>query len=305
MKKIGVTGGSGFIGQHLIKYLLKKNYKIKSCDLINPKNIILNNKNFIFKKIDIYDEKTLLSFFSDVDCIIHLAASLGVQNTEKNSLDCLDINILGTKKILNVVKKNKIKKFIFSSSSEVYGDQKKFPLREDYEFRVKSTYALSKITSEFYVRSYSKKFNLNCNIVRFFNVYGEDQKKNFVIPKFIDLLSKSKNLLVYGKGNQVRAFCNINDAVYGLYSVLRKGKKNQVYNIGNNKEVISINELAKKIKNLAKSNVKIIKTNFKNSDRTKEREIFKRYPDLKKIKKDTGFVPRISLDEGIKNLLKK
>ena len=93
--------------------------------------------------------------------------------------------------------------------------------------------------------------------------------------------------------------------VYGLYSVLRKGKKNQVYNIGNNKEVISINELAKKIKNLAKSNVKIIKTNFKNSDRTKEREIFKRFPDLKKIKKDTGFVPRISLDEGIKNLLKK
>ena len=196
MKKIGVTGGSGFIGQHLIKYLLKKNYKIKSCDLINPKNIILNNKNFIFKKIDIYDEKTLLSFFSDVDCIIHLAASLGVQNTEKNSLDCLDINILGTKKILNVVKKNKIKKFIFSSSSEVYGDQKKFPLREDYEFRVKSTYALSKITSEFYVRSYSKKFNLNCNIVRFFNVYGEDQKKfcyteiyrSFVkIKKFVSL----------------------------------------------------------------------------------------------------------------------
>ena len=78
---------------------------------------------------------------------------------------------------MNVVKKNKIKKFIFSSSSEVYGDQKKFPLREDYEFRIKSTYALSKITSEFYVRSYSKKFNLNCNIVRFFNVYGEDQKK--------------------------------------------------------------------------------------------------------------------------------
>ena len=63
MKKIGVTGGSGFIGQHLIKYLLKKNYKIKSCDLINPKNIILNNKNFLFKKIDIYDEKTFLSFF--------------------------------------------------------------------------------------------------------------------------------------------------------------------------------------------------------------------------------------------------
>ena len=114
--------------------------------------------------------KLFYLFFSDVDCIIHLAASLGVQNTEKNSLDCLDINILGTKKILNVVKKNKIKKFIFSSSSEVYGDQKKFPLREDYEFRIKSTYALSKITSEFYVRSYSKKFNLNCNIVRFFNV---------------------------------------------------------------------------------------------------------------------------------------
>ena len=164
-------------------------------------------------------------FFSDVDCIIHLAASLGVQNTEKNSLDCLDINILGTKKILNVVKKNKIKKFIFPHHLK-YTAIKKISFREDYEFRVKSTYALSKITSRILCQIIFKKFNLNCNIVRFFNVYGEDQKKNFVIPKFIDLLSKSKNLLVYGKGDQVRAFCNINDAVlWTLFSSQERKKK--------------------------------------------------------------------------------
>lgn len=305
MKKIGITGGSGFIGQQIINYLLKKNYKVKSCDLVKPKKSLLKNVNYKFKKINIFDEKSLSTFFSDVDCLIHLAASLGVKNTEKNSLDCLDTNIIGTKKILNVVKRNKIKKFIFSSSSEVYGDQKKFPLEEDFELKIKSIYALSKITSEYYVKSYSKKFNINYNIVRFFNVYGENQKKNFVISKFINLLSKSKNLTVYGKGNQIRAFCNVIDAVHGLYLIIIKGKKNQIYNIGNNKEPISMYKLAMKMKKLSMSNVKVLKTNFKNSDRTKEREIFKRYPDLKKIKKDTGYAAKISLDEGITQILKK
>ena len=103
MKKIGITGGSGFIGQQIINYLLKKNYKVKSCDLVKPKKSLLKNVNYKFKKINIFDEKSLSTFFSDVDCLIHLAASLGVKNTEKNSLDCLDTNIIGTKKILNVV----------------------------------------------------------------------------------------------------------------------------------------------------------------------------------------------------------
>ena len=304
MKKIGITGGSGFIGHQIISLLLEKKYKVKSCDLAKPKNFLLKNKNFQFKKINLFDEKKLSTFFSDVDCVIHLAAYLGVLNTEKNPLECLDTNILGTKSILNVISKNKIKKFIFSSSSEVYGDQDKFPIKENFEYKIKSNYALSKITSEFYVKSYAKKYNFNYNSVRFFNVYGSGQKTNFVISKFINQVSNSKNLSVYGDGTQVRAFCNVKDAARGLFLTLIKGKKNTVYNIGNNDEPISMYNLAKRVKDLSNSNVKIVKIKFDKSDRLKEREIFKRYPDLKKIKKDTGYMPKISLDDGIIQLLK-
>ena len=304
MKKIGITGGSGFIGHQIISLLLEKKYKVKSCDLAKPKNFLLKNKNFQFKKINLFDEKKLSTFFSDVDCVIHLAAYLGVLNTEKNPLECLDTNILGTKSILNVISKNKIKKFIFSSSSEVYGDQDKFPIKENFEYKIKSNYALSKITSEFYVKSYAKKYNFNYNSVRFFNVYGSGQKTNFVISKFINQVSNSKNLSVYGDGTQVRAFCNVKDAARGLFLTLIKGKKNTVYNIGNNDEPISMYNLAKRVKDLSNSDVKIVKINFDKSDRLKEREIFKRYPDLKKIKKDTGYKPKISLDDGIIQLLK-
>ena len=305
MKKIGITGGSGFIGHQVTSLLLKMNYKIKSCDIYEPKKIFLSNKNYKFKKINLFDKKKLEIFFSDVDCVIHLAASLGVLNTEKNPLECLNVNILGTKAVLDVVRKNKIKKIIFSSSSEVYGDQEKFPIKENFKFQIKSNYALSKIASEFFVRSYAKKYGFNYNIVRFFNVYGANQKKNFVISKFINQVLKLKDLSVFGNGNQIRSFCNVEDAARGLSLVLNKGKKNEIYNIGNNGEPITMLNLAKKIKKLSNSKVKIVKVDFENSDRSIDREIFKRYPDLTKIKKHTGYKPNISLDDGIKKLLKK
>ena len=270
-----------------------------------PKKVFLKNKNYEFKKINLFDKSKLLNFFSDVDCVIHLAASLGVYNTEKNPLECLDVNILGTKVVLDVVKKNKIKKIIFSSSSEVYGDQEKFPIKENSEYKIKSNYALSKITSEFFVKSYAKKFGFFNNKIRFFNVYGINQKKNFVIPKFINQIFRSQNLSVIGDGSQVRSFCNVEDAVRGLLLVMIKGKKNETYNVGNNREPISILNLAKKIKKLSNKKIKIKKIDFRKSDRSKDREIFKRYPDLSKIKKHTGYIPKINLDDGIKILLKK
>ena len=113
-----------------------------------------------------------------------MAASLGVLNTEKNNLDCLETNIIGTKNVLEISVKNNIKKFIFASSSEIYGEQKKFPISEEAEPKFKSIYGLSKITAENYVKSYNQKYKMKYNIIRYFNVYGEDQRQDFVISKF-------------------------------------------------------------------------------------------------------------------------
>ena len=159
-----------------------------------------------FFKSSILNEKKLNFASKGVDTIIHLAALMGVQNTDKNSVDCLDINILGTKKILEAAKKNKIKNIIFTSSSEIYGDQSQFPIYEDFETRNKSVYAISKNAGEAYIKGYAKKYKINFNIIRFFNVYGPGQKNNFVISKFINNASTNQTLKIYGNGNQIRFF---------------------------------------------------------------------------------------------------
>ena len=149
------------------------------------------------------------------------------------------------------------------------------------------------------------KKKIKYNIIRFFNVYGNGQKPNFVISKFIKNINENKNLSVYGNGKQVRSFCNVEDATKGLIHVIEEGKINTIYNIGNNKEPTSIYSLAQKILKFSNKKLKIKKISYNKSDRDKDREIFKRIPDLKKIKNDTNYEPKINIDTGIKELLKK
>ena len=303
MKKILVTGGSGFIGSNLIKKLLSYNYKVNCLDIY--KNKSLQHKNFKFYKGDIFDNKILNKAINNCDIVIHLAASLGVKNTDINQIECLDVNIYGTKNILNAARKNKIKLFLYSSSSEIYGDQKKFPINENSKPQNKSVYATSKIAAENYVRAFYQKYNINYNIVRFFNVYGPDQKKNFVIPKYIGLASRNKNLLVYGNGNQIRSFCHVDDAAEGLLEIIKNGKRNTIYNIGNDSQPISIYNLAKTVASIFKKKINVKKIPYSKSDRKADREIEKRIPSLVKIKKDTNYLPSISLTEGLIGMVKK
>ena len=300
--KILVTGGSGFIGSILIKKLISNGYKVNSLDTKNSLN--LKNKNFKFFKASVMNKKVLNFAAKNVDLIIHLAASMGVQNTDQNYIDCLDINILGTKKVLDAAKQNNVKRFIFTSSSEIYGDQSKFPIYENFETKNKSVYAISKNAAEAYVKGYSQKHKLNYNIIRFFNVYGPGQNKNFVISKFINAAIKNRTLKVYGDGKQVRSFCHVFDATDGIIEIIKNGQSNSDYNIGNNKEPVTINKLAQIISSIFKNNIKIKKISYKFSDRKKEREIKKRIPSIKKIQNETNYKPEISLKEGIINLIK-
>lgn len=140
--------------------------------------------------------------------------------------------------------------------------------------------------------------------MRFFNVYGPKQNKNFVIKKFFNLAKKNKEIQIYGSGAQIRCFCYIEDAISGIINVLRYGKKNFLYNIGNNKEPISINKLAKLIIKISKSKSRIIKIPFSNSDREKSREIFTRIPSIKKISVHTDFKPKFDLIKGLETFYK-
>lgn len=292
------------IGRRYIKLFSKNHYIIAIDKIIKNK---IDSKEVKYIQIDLTKSKQLKKINKikkKFDAIIHLAAILGVKNTEKNELKCLDENLTATKNLLNFCVQKKIKKFLFASSSEVYGDGYKDFIKESYQVMPKSVYGVSKVACEEYLKAYSKKYKFSFNILRFFNVYGEDQKKFFVIPIFVNSVKQNKGIKLFGSGNQIRSFCYVDDAVKGLNKVLIKGRKNQIYNIGNNLEPIKILDLAKKIKKIANSNIKISKVPFKKSDRSELREIFFRKPLVKKIKKDTGFTPKVSLEKGIKFFFK-
>jgi UDP-glucose 4-epimerase len=306
-KKILVTGANGFIGKELVNQLSAKGYKIVSFDLSFDETY-KKNKNVEIFKGSILNELELHKAMKNCSHVVHLAAALGVQYTEKNRLECFEINIEGTKKVLETCVKRRIKKIIFSSSSEVYGNQNKKIFDENTDLQVLSNYGISKIVGEEYLRAYYEKYKLKYNIVRFFNVYGSNQKDNFVMTKFIKSIINKENLYIYGSGNQMRSFCHVSDAVKGIILVLNKGKLNKLYNIGNDKEPIKVYELAKKCIDYLKSNSKIIKIDYRFSDRKQSREVIKRIPGIKRIKRELNFKPSIMLKEGIKkiyNLLNK
>ena len=294
-----ITGGSGFLGSKIAKNLaMQKQNKIYIFDLKKNKD----SKNIFFIKGDINNEKKLhkLILSKKINILMHFAASLGVEETEKNPSKVIMTNIEGTINILNNIKQTNIKKIIFASSSEIYGDNKKKMMSENDLPMPKSIYGHSKIIGEELIKIYSKLYDIDYNIMRFFNVCGNEQRKDFVISKFADLIKKNKNITIYGNGNQIRSFCHVNDAAKGVTDILLKGKNNETYNVGNNSEPIKIFDLAKLMINISKKKITIKKIPFIKTDRSAEREIYKRVPNLKKIKDDTNFKPKISLNSIIK-----
>ena len=294
-----ITGGSGFLGSKIAKnFAMQRQNKIYIFDLKKNKD----SKNIFFIKGDINNEKKLhkLILSKKINILMHFAASLGVEETEKNPSKVIMTNIEGTINILNNIKQTNIKKIIFASSSEVYGDNRKKMMSENDLPMPKSIYGHSKIIGEELIKMYSKLYDIDYNIIRFFNVCGNEQRKDFVISKFADLIKKNKNITIYGNGNQIRSFCHVNDAAKGVTDILLKGKNNETYNVGNNSEPIKIFDLAKLMINISKKKITIKKIPFIKTDRSAEREIYKRVPNLKKIKDDTNFKPKISLNSIIK-----
>jgi UDP-glucose 4-epimerase len=289
--KIVVTGGSGFIGTNLIKSI-KNKHEITVLD-INPPKL----ENISFVEGNITDQKFVEESIKDFDIVIHLAAAVGVSYTDNEPVKTLDFNIQGTKNVLRACEKNNIKKLIFSSSSEIYGEPLHLPISEDDPAIPITTYGLSKLVAEEYIKSYSKKIDLKYTILRFFNAYGGNQSTNFVIPNFINLALENKPITIHHDGSQIRSFCHIDDIIQGIELSL-ENDENQIFNIGNDSEPISIKNLGKKVIKLTNSKTSQIEIPFKESNRNRK-EILNRSPDITKAKKLLGFNPKVSLEEGI------
>lgn len=300
MSIVLVTGGSGFIGKEVAKQLLNKKCKVRLFDLVGT-NIEEIDSCHTGSILDPYE---LSKAIRGCDYVIHLAAAVGVQRTEENRLECLFINIQGTVNVLDACVRERVKKIVFASSSEVYGEPRSSPITEEAPLSPISNYAVSKIVGEQYLNAYAETYNIKYNIVRLFNVYGEYQKREFVIPNFVKSVLDNESPRIYGKGKQVRSFCYVEDAARGIVSALFCPRTGETFNIGNDNEPITLKDLARKVIKISRRSLKPLFVHYNNSDRTIERDILIRIPSIKKAKKILKFRPTFSLDEGLRRMVR-
>jgi len=295
--KIVVTGGSGFIGSHLIEKLTELGYTtITVVDIVPPRT-----KGCTFVKADFDNTEAMKDVIQGAECVFHLAAMIGVDNCRLHPDEVNNVNNINTKKFIDLCDKHGVKRFIFSSSSEVYGNSTIIPYKEDAELHPISMYAKCKLEIEHYLADLSPKSEMTIGIIRFFNVYGPHQKKSFVIPIFVEKIMNNQPLIIYGDGTQSRCFTYIDDAVEGIIKVFQYDKSNyEIFNIGNSKEY-SINELVKLLKTIVpNSKSEIVYQDYGNNSREVELEILRRVPSTDKALRLLGFRATISLEDGLR-----
>lgn len=304
--KVVVTGGLGCIGLELSNSLVKKGYDVTVFDL--PESRFLNYEKPKIKYIfgSIMDQTAMLSAFSGADAVIHLAAYLGVQRTETNRLRGIDINVFGTELVIQTAIMCGVKKFVFASSSEIYGDPPVDKINETMVDRGQSVYAISKLVGEELLRAYTECTELQGVILRFFNTFGPRQEPQFVVPTFVTNVVNGLSPLIYGDGSQTRSYCYAEDTADGIVRAMEFAKKGkpEIFNIGNPNNRVNLLELAELICRIygdGKVSPKITGT-FDNADRSADREIFSRVCDISKATNLLGFKPGITLEEGLRKM---
>lgn len=303
-----IAGGAGFIGSHLVESLID-DYSVVCVDNLSTgskKNIgsLLENKNFKLIEADITKP---LELSQKVDLIFHLAspASPSEKNTKSYihyPVETMLANSLGTYNLLELARQNDAK-FLFASSSEVYGDPDITPQNENYfgyvnPIGVRSVYDEGKRFGEALVMSYFRKFNLDTKIARIFNTYGPRMPDDGrVVINFIEQARENSPLTVYGEGEQTRSFCFVDDLVLGLKKFMTSsGTKGEVINLGNPTE-LKIIDLAQKVKQLSDSNSEFIFEDLPQDDPKR------RCPDISKAKRLLDWEPKINLTEGLKKTI--
>ena len=251
-KNILITGGAGFIGSHIANELMDDNDitiidNLSTGNIKNLKNQEHENLNFIKGDICNFNLDDLTS---DIDYIFHLAAMASVPLSVERPVECNEINLNATVKLLKSAANNDVEKIVFSSSSAVYGENKNMPLKESEPPMPTSPYAASKAGCELYLKSFYESHGLNYTALRYFNIFGPKQDRNSqyaaVIPNFISSLLEGKQAEIYGDGEQTRDFVYVGDAVTANIAAC-ESDYNGIINVASGKK-LSINRLYEIIK---------------------------------------------------------
>lgn len=319
-KTLLISGGAGFLGKYIVATIDRLNKRVlkNPCKVISVDSYITGQKRSILDKLDEgnlkqveHDVTKPLSVDQQVDYIIHAAGLAQPIHYKKYPLETIDSAVFGTKNLLEFAKDRQVKSLLFFSSSEIYGDPDPnfIPTPETYRGNVSSIgpracYDESKRLGETLCMTYFELFKVPVKIVRPFNVYGPgmgpDDRR--VIPAFLTRALRGEALHVHNSGNQTRTFCYISDVTTGFFKVLLSEKNGRVYNVGNDEGEINMMSLAKVVGQLFDNKIKIKTISYPKSYPKGEPK--RRCPDLTRIRKELGYVPKVNLKLGLKKMLR-
>jgi UDP-glucuronate 4-epimerase len=299
--RILVTGGAGFIGSHLVRTLLASRREVTVLDDFNDyydpaikRANAAATAGATYVEGDIRDERALARAFEPrPDAVIHLAARAGVRPSLEQPDLYASVNISGTFALLEACRRAGVRKFVFASSSSVYGDAEKVPFREDLaDPRPVSPYGVTKQAGEQAVRLYHRLHGLRTSALRFFTVYGPGQRPDMAIHKFARLILDGKEVPVFGDGTTRRDYTYVDDAVGGIVGALNRDDGYEAYNIGESRTV-ELSELVALIeKNLGKK-ARIRKLPEQPGD------VKRTYADISKARENLGYKPATTIEDGI------
>ena len=298
-KNILVTGGAGFIGSNLVKYLIEEGNSVTVLDNFMS-GYRSNLKSFPSIRIidgDVRDKNAVETAIKGVEFVFHLAASVGNKRSIDNPIIDAEINVLGTINMLEAARKEGVRKIVTSSSAGIFGELKTIPIKEDHPIEPDSPYGCTKLCEEKLCLSYSKLYDIEVICLRYFNVYGQNQRFDAygnVIPIFVFRMLRNEPILIYGDGEQTRDFVHVNDVVQANIKAADIEGISGAFNIASGKRV-TINRL---VEIISKDNeVKI--------EHIAERQGDVRHSlaDISLAYEKFNYTPTVELEWGIKNYI--
>jgi nucleoside-diphosphate-sugar epimerase len=301
MSKFLVTGGAGFIGSHIVETLVKAGQSVRVLDNFSSgkkENLSPFKSRIELVRGDIRDKHTCLRAVKGMDFILHQAALRSVPKSMLYPEDYNHVNIGGTLNMLEAAAKAKVRRFVFASSSSVYGDVSKFPQKEDFLPKPISPYALTKLTGEHYCKIFSLYYGLPTVCLRYFNVFGPrqslDDEYAVVIPKFITCLLKNVRPPIFGNGKQSRDFTYVvNVARANILATQKKAFKGDVFNVALGKDY-TVLELVQILNRILGKNIKPVFLKLRPGD------VFRTNADVSKVRGQLGLISCVGFIEGLK-----
>jgi len=302
--KILITGGAGFIGSNLAKRLVNDGHSVVVLD-----SLLRGNKldKDTFSKVhfirgDVRDQSLIVEASKGCDIIFHFAAVLGVDIVADNPVETMDVEVIGTRNVVEAATINNVKKIMYASTSGIYGHSAiENALTEEVLVDPRTSYAMAKRYNEIYLASHHEEKGLNVISLRFFNVYGSNQDTRMVVPRFFEQALNNESITVFGTGQQTRDFTYIDDTVEACVRLMDINGCH-IINIANEAEWC-ISDLAILIKDLTQSNSEII--NLEAPKKRYDYEVERRVGSSYKLMSLTQFKPQTTLPEGLEQIFKE